>query len=404
MKIKNLISSIKNKLSSSKNKKFWILGTILVVLICLSVFVFPSSNKSKDDENLAKQQTSISVEKYEYEIEQKLKQMLLSISEISEADVMVVCDATEVVEYLKNKTETTSGSGDTASKTTTEEVVYEKNGSNLRGEPAFSHSSAQELYRGGYSRPGLIRHRIRAVPEMAPHQFLLREQTPLRTQLCRAGLRMPSANEQRLQHATLHIVKKTLRSILQFPCTQGSVKGRPHTAAISSHIPRAQPMSSRQNIQRVRHGGRLTSRYSGTESIRFTPGSIIKSSLLLRRQVTRGSRALKHTRHRRFCRTCFFLSHRFLVFCIERAAGQVHGQSILRTQQIIPLHQLRLGSSSALRCRQYFSLQSGKINANIRVALSTLYLSLYRLRRTEVKVMLGHDTHIIRLLHALIPA
>lgn len=130
MKIKNLISSIKNKLSSSKNKKFWILGTILVVLICLSVFVFPSSNKSKDDENLAKQQTSISVEKYEYEIEQKLKQMLLSISEISEADVMVVCDATEVVEYLKNKTETTSGSGDTASKTTTEEVVYEKNGSN----------------------------------------------------------------------------------------------------------------------------------------------------------------------------------------------------------------------------------------------------------------------------------
>ena len=130
MKIKNLISSIKNKLSSSKNKKFWILGSILVVLICLSVFVFPSSNKSKDDDNLAKQQTNISVEKYEYEIEQKLKQMLLSISEISEADVMVVCDATEVVEYLKNKTETTSGSGDTASKTTTEEVVYEKNGSN----------------------------------------------------------------------------------------------------------------------------------------------------------------------------------------------------------------------------------------------------------------------------------
>ena len=82
----------------------------------------------------------------------------------------------------------------------------------------------------------------------------------------------------------------------------------------------------------------------------------------------------------------------------------MHGQSILCTQQIIPLHQLSLGSSPALRSLQYFCLQSGKINANIRVALSSLYLSRYRLWRTEVKVMLGHNTHIIRLFHALISA
>ena len=41
-----------------------------------------------------------------------------------------VCDATEKIEYLKNVSETTSGSGDNISRTKTEEVVYEKNGSN----------------------------------------------------------------------------------------------------------------------------------------------------------------------------------------------------------------------------------------------------------------------------------
>ena len=132
MKIKNFITSIKSKISYvfNKNKKFFYLGTILVVLIFLSIFIFPSSNKTETDKEKTNEMLSDCSEKYEFEIEKKLKQMLLSISEINEANVMVVCDATERVEYLKNKTETTSGSGDNISKTTNEEVVYEKNGSN----------------------------------------------------------------------------------------------------------------------------------------------------------------------------------------------------------------------------------------------------------------------------------
>ena len=132
MKLKNLLASLKNKFSSLsiKNKKFWYLGIILVVLIALCVFVFPSSDKDKKDASEINSQTSLISKKYEDEIEQKLKQMLLSISEINEASVMVVCDATEKVEYLKNISETSSGSGDSLSKTITEEVVYEKDGSN----------------------------------------------------------------------------------------------------------------------------------------------------------------------------------------------------------------------------------------------------------------------------------
>lgn len=131
MKLKNFFSLIKNKLSliGGKNKKIFTLIVILIALVCLCVFVFPSSDK-KEQRVEIENQTSFNSESYEIEIENKLKQMLLSISEINEANVMVVCDSTESVEYLKNRSETTSGSGDNVSKTITEDVVYEKNGSN----------------------------------------------------------------------------------------------------------------------------------------------------------------------------------------------------------------------------------------------------------------------------------
>ena len=132
MKINKLFQVLKSKLGKifGKNKKFVYLAIILVVLVCLCVFVFPKNDKSAIEE-INKTETIISnSSKYEVEIEQKIKQMLLAVSEIKTANVMVVCDSTESVEYLKNRTETTTGSGDSSSKTTTEEVVYEKNGSN----------------------------------------------------------------------------------------------------------------------------------------------------------------------------------------------------------------------------------------------------------------------------------
>ena len=132
MKIKNLLSFLKSKLTSKtgKNKTFYFLGIILLILICLCIFVFPK-NKSSEEKNESKiESTKTNSLKYEDVIEGKILNMLLAIGEINQAKVMVVCDSSEHIEYLKNRTETSSGSGESASKTITEEVVYEKNGSN----------------------------------------------------------------------------------------------------------------------------------------------------------------------------------------------------------------------------------------------------------------------------------
>ena len=132
MKIKNFLTFLKSKLGLiySKNKKLFIFVLLFITVIAVCVFMFPS-NKEKDKSSLMSENLpSENVDDYKTELEQKLKQMLLSIDEIEFASVMVVCDESEKYVYLKNLTQTTSGSGDSASKTITEEVVYEKNGSN----------------------------------------------------------------------------------------------------------------------------------------------------------------------------------------------------------------------------------------------------------------------------------
>ena len=132
MKLKNLFLSLKNKISFlyGKNKKLFVWGIVLLVLVFVFLFAFPKEND--EDKNLAKDSESVKNISlgYEEELESKIQKMLVSISEVSVANVMVFCDSSEHYEYLKNVSETSSGSGDSASKTITEEVVYEKNGSN----------------------------------------------------------------------------------------------------------------------------------------------------------------------------------------------------------------------------------------------------------------------------------
>ena len=131
MKLKNLFSSIKIKFSEvfKKNKKLALFVLIAIVLIFVCVTVFPNkesdNNISSNSETLSK----VGAKEFKDELELKLKQMLLSIDEVENANVMVVCDESEKYVYLKNTTQTSSGSGDSTTKTITEEVVYEKNGS-----------------------------------------------------------------------------------------------------------------------------------------------------------------------------------------------------------------------------------------------------------------------------------
>ena len=132
MKLKDLLSSIKTKmlLIFGKNKKLAIIVFSIVVLVCVCVIVFPSNGGKGEEISESEKSLVVSTSGYKEGLEDKLKKMLLSIEDVEFASVMVVCDESEKYVYLKNTTQTSSGSGESESKTITEEVVYEKNGSN----------------------------------------------------------------------------------------------------------------------------------------------------------------------------------------------------------------------------------------------------------------------------------
>ncbi len=132
MKIKNLFASLKSKLISifGKNKKLSTFVLIAIFLVAVCFFLIPDNKSKGEEQSKSDSSLLVSVGDYKNDIELKLKQMLLSIDEIESANVMVVCDESEKYVFLKDVTETISGSGDSSSKTTTEKVVFEKSGSN----------------------------------------------------------------------------------------------------------------------------------------------------------------------------------------------------------------------------------------------------------------------------------
>ena len=129
MKFKDVFSSLKQKTISlfGKNKKILVSVVVLISIIALYFVFFPVGNSGSEDVNdLEKKELSPAVN-FTTEIENKIESMLLSISEVTNADVMIFCESTEIYEYLKNIEETKSENGST---TKHEEVAYEKNGSN----------------------------------------------------------------------------------------------------------------------------------------------------------------------------------------------------------------------------------------------------------------------------------
>lgn len=133
MKIKNLFSGLKTKISSlySKNKKLFILTSILIFILVITFIAYPKTKSSKNQTTkteIANDSNQTSTD-YALILENKLEEMLLSIGEVKKASVMVVCESSVTYDYLKNRKETTSGSGENISKTIDEEVAYEKNGS-----------------------------------------------------------------------------------------------------------------------------------------------------------------------------------------------------------------------------------------------------------------------------------
>lgn len=125
--MKKFFSGLKTKISSlySKNRKLFIVMVSLVLVIIVCFLFYPKSeemSKNQTSEIKTSEQTSLD---YTSKIETKVKEMLLSLEEVTKANVMVLCDSTEIVEYQKNVNETTSEN----SSSKNEEVAYEKDGS-----------------------------------------------------------------------------------------------------------------------------------------------------------------------------------------------------------------------------------------------------------------------------------
>lgn len=131
MKLKNVILWLKSKLSNiyGKNKKMFVFSLVLIVVLLIYFLYLPNGGDKDNKTAESSQQDALNTKTYADEIEIKIERMLMSISEVTKAEVMVVCESTEVYEYLKNLDETKAENGNVTSR---EEVVYEKNGSNSK--------------------------------------------------------------------------------------------------------------------------------------------------------------------------------------------------------------------------------------------------------------------------------
>lgn len=131
MGFKKFFGNFKTKIFDSfgKNKKMLAISVVIIMLVLFVIFAFPKKIKSESNNTSSKTLSQNESLDYEAELEQKIKNMLLSIDEVSSANVMIVCETSVTYNYLKNKDETTTTSDGSSSKVTSEEVAYEKNGS-----------------------------------------------------------------------------------------------------------------------------------------------------------------------------------------------------------------------------------------------------------------------------------
>ena len=134
MKIKSYFVKIKENIIKlyNKNKKMLVVFILLFVAL-FGYFIFEVSNNDAKNNSTEIEKVEVeNVSDYEKFLETKLEKMLLEIDEVSSAKVMVVCDTTGTFNYLKNVSVTENTGENQGTKTLTEEVVFEKEGSNSK--------------------------------------------------------------------------------------------------------------------------------------------------------------------------------------------------------------------------------------------------------------------------------
>lgn len=117
-----------NNLYKKDKRLFFVLVVLFLALVC--VFFIPTNKKSKNNQtNEINQQQLFDSDDYSSYVENKIKTMLLKLSNISFVDVFVVCESSLINNYQtqKESTKTTNSSGETIVEK--EEIVFEKNGS-----------------------------------------------------------------------------------------------------------------------------------------------------------------------------------------------------------------------------------------------------------------------------------
>lgn len=128
--MKNFFVKFRVKISElfNKNKKLFIFTIALIIVVVFCFIFYPTSSSKTNISKNSDVTLNSSNADYVSKLETKLEEMLMSMNEVTKANVMVMCDSTEIVEYLKNKNESYNESGSVSS--SSEEVAYEKNGSN----------------------------------------------------------------------------------------------------------------------------------------------------------------------------------------------------------------------------------------------------------------------------------
>lgn len=110
----------------SDKKRAVITGFILAVFAIFFIFTYfekPSKKAKEENKNY-----EISVTEYSQNIENKLENMLLNLSEIKSVSVMVMVESTPKIEYLTESQNTITPSEKGTSSTSSTTVVFEKNG------------------------------------------------------------------------------------------------------------------------------------------------------------------------------------------------------------------------------------------------------------------------------------
>lgn len=113
-------NKIKQLLGENKKRALLVLACLIVLILIVAYLFYPKNNTS------SKMKTNTSQDEYICLLESKLEEMILSLSDVSFAEVFVMTDGSPKTNYLVETTETEITNSVGSTKTISSKVVYQK--------------------------------------------------------------------------------------------------------------------------------------------------------------------------------------------------------------------------------------------------------------------------------------